>query len=349
MIAQQRPPRFAVRHPRVVGGTIIAQQLPPSFPTRPLSSIVFPLPPSVLSGIPCLGLPQAAGCGAGRPPSLHGMPVRLPRTGAVGCASPDWAPLPTLNFTSVSHPIHTRPPPPTHSPRAARPCRPQYGGTGIHTCGGCRPCGAGGAGGARPGGGSIGDNCGQPCGGGCAHPWAAHQREGGRHSSGGASLPQHSSSHPPLVLPPENPRLRPPHPLRHPSCPAYSSLRAPSLPSRSPLFFPHPQLRPIFSFPPLDDVRALGKTMAPLSVTYIAKNCCYIVIQVRSVMCDPGRQALSLPPPLLWHPSGISPIWVCIRVSMIRRLLGPWLHSCQLSLAPVPSPICRRRRPLSSM
>ena len=116
------------------------------------------------------------------------------------------------------------------------------------------------------------------------------------------------------------------------------------------LFFPHPQLRPIFSFPQLDDVRALGKTMAPLSVTYIAKNCCYIVIQVRSVMCDPGRQALSLPPPLLWHPSGISPIWVCIRVSMIRRLLGPWLHSCQLSLAPVPSPsLCRQRQPLSSM
>ena len=31
------------------------------------------------------------------------------------------------------------------------------------------------------------------------------------------------------------------------------------------------QLRPSFGFPVLEDVRALGKTMAPLSVTYIAK------------------------------------------------------------------------------
>ena len=38
------------------------------------------------------------------------------------------------------------------------------------------------------------------------------------------------------------------------------------LPASGPL-----QLRPWFGLPDLDDVRALGKTMAPLSVTYIAK------------------------------------------------------------------------------
>ena len=39
------------------------------------------------------------------------------------------------------------------------------------------------------------------------------------------------------------------------------------------------QLRPWVKFPVLSDVQTLGTTMAPLSVTYIAKNCCYIVIQ----------------------------------------------------------------------
>ena len=29
----------------------------------------------------------------------------------------------------------------------------------------------------------------------------------------------------------------------------------------------------------MSDIKALGATMAPLSVTYIAKNCCYITIQ----------------------------------------------------------------------